>query len=393
MSKLYEPLSEEEKEKGFLGKAWDTAKTVAGAAALVGGGYALGNPALRGKIGAALKGAVKGGKLGDMAGHTGDTAITAFNKGAAATARTPLPVGDPYHIPGLKGLDARMAGKPIAPTPAAAASDAIKAAQKSGTAQTISTVNKSLKRAIPGPLTPLTDPNIRAAAGKVGDSISGAYDRVRDQLKAAKAAAATPATTTGAAATPAPATNLNPSAGSGSLSMGRTAFNTKPTTPAPANTTGATTTTKPRLGVDGYGSGGPGATIGAPAGGAATQQGSRVRGTTNVRTRPTSPTGKPYDPKTDELLRGTEGGPPARTPDGKFSDRRVGGQGKTPPPRTTPGVTVPGGANSLVPKNSPYGPARRPPAQRGPGSFNKDREQWRKSIPPMNLDPKKGPVG
>ena len=262
MSKLYEPLSEEEKEKGFLGKAWDTAKTVAGAAALVGGGYALGNPALRGKIGAALKGAVKGGKLGDMAGHTGDTAITAFNKGAAATARTPLPVSDPYHIPGLKGLDARMAGKPIPPTPAAAASDAITAAQKSGTAQTISTVNKSLKRAIPDPLTPLTDPNIRAAAGKVGDSISGAYDRVRDQLKAAKAAAATPATTTGAAATPAPATNLNPSAGSGSLSMGRTAFNTKPTTPAPANTTGA------------------------PAGGAATQQGSRVRGTTNVRTRP-----------------------------------------------------------------------------------------------------------
>ena len=340
MSKLYEPLSEEEKEKGFLGKAWDTAKTVAGAAALVGGGIALGNPALRGKIGDALKGAWKGGKTGGkalagnldkayMSGAAHADAIRPMgskvgmgNAGPYSTVpvqATPTDIGtsgaiDPANAAAIKGPGYDFTGdKPIydpvaPPTPPAAS---VPQAVPPGASATPAAVDPVTQDALANrPYGKPPFPGVRAAAsklgskigdtvgtvaGKAGDTLGGAYDSIRRQTKDAIKLNTPSATRSGT---------------------------------GPARTTGTPS----------------------PGGGVS----------------PTPPTGKPYDPKTDELLRGTGGGPPVRTPDGKFSDRRIGSQGKAPALRMTPEELR---------------------------KFNKDKEDWKNKMPKMNLDPKKGPVG
>ena len=130
MSKLYEPLSEEEKEKGFLGKAWDTTKTVAGLAALAGGAYALGNPALRGKIGDVWKtikdkgaGAIEGGTKGAAGLQTARDA--SFNTGAIGTAGDPAAFGDPMNNPNAAGYPQT----PTTPTPTTTSQTAAAAAK------------------------------------------------------------------------------------------------------------------------------------------------------------------------------------------------------------------------------------------------------------------------
>ena len=242
MSKLYEPLSEEEKEKGFLGKAWDTAKTVAGAAALVGGGYALGNPALRGKIGDALKGAWKGGKTG--AKGLAARRLTDAGAGAAQQATLTTPGAQAAHtadVENVYGIPQEPAGA-APPTPPAA----------------------SVPQAVP--------PGASADPAAV-DTVT------QDALANRPYGTTQPAT--------APATRIGPAmARSLPDTAAAKAFAKSYEDAIKLNTPSAT-----RHGT------GPARPTGTPSPGAGVS--------------PTPPTGKP-----------------------EFSDRRIGSQGKTPPPRT-----------------------------------------------------------
>ena len=387
MSKLYEPLSEEEKEKGFLGKAWDTAKTVAGAAALVGGGYALGNPALRGKIGDALKGAWKGGKTGGkalagnldkayMSGAAHADAIRPMgskvgmgNAGPYSTVpvqATPTDIGtsgaiDPANAAAIKGPGYDFTGdKPIydpvaPPTPPAAS---VPQAVPPGASATPAAVDPVTQDALANRPYGTTKPATASGKGRPIGFDPRRWPRARGHSAPANSQAAK----IGPANDPRNMKPPFPGVRAAASKLGSKIGDTVGTVAGKAGDTlgGAydsirrqtkdaiklNTPSATRSGT------GPARTTGTPSPGGGVS--------------PTPPTGKPYDPKTDELLRGTGGGPPVRTPDGKFSDRRIGSQGKAPALRMTPEELR---------------------------KFNKDKEDWKNKMPKMNLDPKKGPVG